>query len=243
MSEDGGKKRTPQEPCEKDNQHQKRSKFPSKSSKPKCTITSFFKAKVKEKQRDLPCQQDSMKVESLPVLSCSTRLSDGMEQQPSTETSRVEESPPASISEAYRPTDQPEVFERDVHENITDEECQAACCQTSVKPYQPTDIATIKKKEREFSSKGGIRKRTFNPEWYKDSGWLSLCTTRNRAFCFTCRSAERLNLITFSKNAEPEFTKYGFNNWKKATEKFRAHETCSAHVEAALKLTEHRKNV
>jgi len=48
-------------------------------------------------------------------------------------------------------------------------------------------------------------------------------------------------LLTFSKKDEPAFTTTGFNNWKKAAEKFTAPESCSTHKEALLKWRSIRK--
>ena len=43
-------------------------------------------------------------------------------------------------------------------------------------------------------------------------------------------------MITFSKRGESTFTVDGFDNWKKAVEKYRIHETCGTHTEAMMKL-------
>ena len=42
-------------------------------------------------------------------------------------------------------------------------------------------------------------------------------------------------MLTFSTNIEPTYTTTGFNNWKKALERFRSHSQCDAHQEAILK--------
>ena len=42
-------------------------------------------------------------------------------------------------------------------------------------------------------------------------------------------------LLTFSHNCSPAFTKNGFNNWKKAVEKFNAHEASHTHQEKIMK--------
>ena len=42
-------------------------------------------------------------------------------------------------------------------------------------------------------------------------------------------------MLTFSSKAETTFTREGFNNWKKAIEKFRNHAGSNAHGEAVLK--------
>ena len=50
--------------------------------------------------------------------------------------------------------------------------CNAVCCITDNKPYQPTDVITLNKTEREFSTKGRMRKRYFQTKWYGDNPWL-----------------------------------------------------------------------
>lgn len=43
-------------------------------------------------------------------------------------------------------------------------------------------------------------------------------------------------MLTFSKRGESTFFTVGYDNWKKAVEKFRNHETCAAtHREAVMK--------
>ena len=42
-------------------------------------------------------------------------------------------------------------------------------------------------------------------------------------------------MLTFSKWAEPTFSINGFNNWRKALQKFHTHQASSSHREAILK--------
>ena len=42
--------------------------------------------------------------------------------------------------------------------------------------------------------------------------------------------------MSFSKNAKDAFVTVGFDNWKKAKERFKEHERCQAHLEACMKL-------
>lgn len=56
-----------------------------------------------------------------------------------------------------------------------------------------------------------------------------------KAFCLYCRQAYLHSLFTFSKSADKAFSILGFNNWKKAIEKFKSHETSMAHKEACTK--------
>lgn len=71
-------------------------------------------------------------------------------------------------------------------------------------------------------------------DWYKKYPWLTICTTRKKVFCFYCR-VEGQGMMTFSSKAESTFTKIGYNNWKKALEKFENHNHCNAHGEVVLK--------
>uniref|UniRef100_H3AGW7 DUF4371 domain-containing protein n=1 Tax=Latimeria chalumnae TaxID=7897 RepID=H3AGW7_LATCH len=65
--------------------------------------------------------------------------------------------------------------------------------------------------------------------------WLSLCLRWNAAFCFYCCWGSERNLLTLSKKAEDAFAKKGYNNWKRATEKFTEHEKSDLHNEAKRK--------
>lgn len=41
--------------------------------------------------------------------------------------------------------------------------------------------------------------------------------------------------MSVTNKAEPTFTKVGFNNWKKALQKYRSHDQCDVHRKAVLK--------
>ena len=107
-------------------------------------------------------------------------------------------------------------------------ECQELCCSTSQSsPFQPHEAHFL-----HSLTTGG---RRFMHNWYKIYPWLSICKTRKRAFCFYCKYATTHNMLTFSKRAEPTFSINGFNNWRKALQKFDTHQTSSSHREAILK--------
>ena len=53
--------------------------------------------------------------------------------------------------------------------------------------------------------------------------------SQHKVFCFYCKNIEKKGMLTFSKKAEATLTTLGFNNWKKALQKFSNHEHCSAH--------------
>ena len=50
-----------------------------------------------------------------------------------------------------------------------------------------------------------------------------------------CRYANKHKLFTFCKKGDEAFTVRGFDNYKKAIEKFRIHENSDSHLEARLK--------
>ncbi len=79
---------------------------------------------------------------------------------------------------------------------------------------------------------GSKQKRKFLPTWFKNYPWLVLCETNFKAYCFHCRYSLSNNFTKLSTKAENAFTVVGFNNWKKAIERFNEHEKCEAHKEA-----------
>ena len=116
------------------------------------------------------------------------------------------------------------------------DQCNGICCQSRDKPFQPTESDILDKAAKEYISKGKLKKRTVQKDWFKSYSWLSFCTTRCKLFCHYCRHAVEQNLLTFSKNAEGAFSEDGFENWKKAIERFKSHETSIAHREAVPKV-------
>ena len=104
--------------------------------------------------------------------------------------------------------------------------CTALCCLHSDKAFQPIDKKTL--------SIFTIKKRTFQPQWYKQFPWVSIYITYKKAYYLYCQHATKHNLIT-SKMGEKAFTETGFQNWRKAIDKFRAHEGSHFHREAKLK--------
>lgn len=109
------------------------------------------------------------------------------------------------------------------------------CCKGDI-ICQPTEN-TLKDVSSKNCSKTKTKIRCAQVKWFTDFPWLTFCSTRAAVFCHFCRLAKRQQLITFSKNSETAFTDDGFANWKKATSRFREHESCKAHSEAVMKLT------
>lgn len=105
--------------------------------------------------------------------------------------------------------------------------CTAHCCASVEKKFQPVDKATLDMIATE--------KRNFQPQWYKQFPWLTICLTYKKVFCLYCRYATHHHLLSFSKMGEKAFTETGFQNWKKALEKFKSHDGSHAHREALSK--------
>lgn len=103
--------------------------------------------------------------------------------------------------------------------------CSSLCCVSEEKAFQPNDKPTVQLLR--------AKKRNFQPSWYKQFPWLSVCTNRKKV---DCRYAVKQNWFTFGNAGEDVFTKKGFQNWKKAIEKFKAHESSLVHKEAKIKL-------
>ena len=117
----------------------------------------------------------------------------------------------------------------DGHDQSSTGDCSEACCngEHGRKPYQP-------KEEAIFS--GFVRNgHRFLPLWYLKYNWISLCTTRKRVFCLYCQFVQANRRMTFSTKADQAFSEKGFDNYKKAIEKFSVHDKSSSHNEAMLK--------
>ncbi len=93
-------------------------------------------------------------------------------------------------------------------QEVTDSEYFSPRCTDITKPHQPTNKVVLSS-----MAKNG---RNFIGKWYKTYPWLTLCTMRNKAFCFFCKKAQTL---IFSTKAESTFTNTGFDNWKKSISK------------------------
>ena len=93
-----------------------------------------------------------------------------------------------------------EADEAETTESFQDTDCSAEntpfncivqCCIHSDKPFQPVDKKTLLTLS--------IKKRNFQPQWYKQFPWISVCTTYKKVYCLYCRHATKHNLISFSK--------------------------------------------
>ncbi|XP_069482144.1 zinc finger MYM-type protein 1-like [Ambystoma mexicanum] len=61
-----------------------------------------------------------------------------------------------------------------------------------------------------------------------------------RSYLLPCAKSAALKLVDLSKNAEQAFVTIGFNNWKKALEKFNKHQNSSAHAYSVKQLAHHK---
>ena len=69
---------------------------------------------------------------------------------------------------------------------ITVSNCTALCCTSSDEAYHLTNKQVLS----QLASKG----RNFQPQWYKQFTWLTICTSSNKAFCLYCRYAVQHNV-------------------------------------------------
>ena len=111
---------------------------------------------------------------------------------------------------------QPGTEQSEIGTSIHDEpQCEAECCsQSREKPNQPTSKDVLAGTKR----MQGPQARYVQADWFKQHTWLTLCTSRQKLFCFPCSNAVRRNLMVFSKNADPAFVTTGFCNWRKASD-------------------------
>lgn len=73
----------------------------------------------------------------------------------------------------------------------------------------------------------------FQTSWYETFPWLHSESDVNGVLCFYCmKSYKARGVQPIAKNAEDAFVTIGFKNWKKATEKFKCHESSHAHAAA-----------
>lgn len=118
-------------------------------------------------------------------------------------------------------------------EAIAVTECSSDCCKPDREvPNQPTSNHVLMATKRVH----GTQARYVQSTWFTQHPWLTLCETRKKLFCFYCSAAETRKLMTFSTKAEDAFSKLGFFNWKKASQRFIKHESSQAHAEARMKV-------
>ena len=72
-------------------------------------------------------------------------------------------------------------------------------------------------------------KSKFCSKWYLNHSWLEQSKSKNAAFWFICRYFGENN-----SKIEDTYTKIGFNNFKKASQKFKCHKTTNTHKTAII---------
>ena len=106
--------------------------------------------------------------------------------------------------------------------------CTAECCHHPLTaPHQPCDKVTLESTRQNVGKKSETR--TFNLAWYEEFTWLHLCSSRKKVFCYLHHSG------SLTKKYETAFISDGFNNWKKAKERFERHQASESHKEALVK--------
>ena len=146
-----------------------------------------------------------------------------------------EEQPEPADHTTDDPHDDDDEGQHNPDEDALDEftECSSDCCKADRGgPNQPKSSQILATTKRIQSHQA----RYVQAGWFSQHPWLSLCETRKKLFCYYCCIAERKKLMTFSNKAEDTFSKLGFCNWKKASQRFVKHEGSHAHSEAYLKV-------
>lgn len=117
--------------------------------------------------------------------------------------------------------------------------CVAPCCDLEAAisglPYQ----AKSKRILDQTGKKQGNKSRHFCAEWYKSYPWLVLCTTSFKAFCYLCKYCSSKGYLS-DKSADEAFITNGFNNWKKAHERYKQHAKSNSHREAIMMVSQMR---
>ena len=63
-----------------------------------------------------------------------------------------------------------------------------------------------------------------------------ICVKLKKVFCHMCMNLYKSGSLTLTKKYETAFITDGFNNWKKARERFEQHQMSECHKKALLKL-------
>ena len=115
--------------------------------------------------------------------------------------------------------------------SVETESCQSQCCKDSLEVFQVQDVSIINKTQKQQ----GQRTQQFCRDWYTNYPWLVLCCTRLKAYCAYCRYCSKRGMLR-DKLSGKAFISSGFNNWKKALERFEQHAQSNVYKEALLKI-------
>ena len=140
----------------------------------------------------------------------SSTLTGNDNESPASESSTGPRASPSASGVSSDPWPQPPSMQ-------PEKQCQSTiCCKKTNSPYQPTSDVVLAKTEVIITSK----RRRLIVDWYDRYPWLHLCTTNYKAYCFMCMHANH------HPGSKPNsaFVSTGFNNWKKAKDKFDEHE-------------------
>ena len=120
-----------------------------------------------------------------------------------------------------------------VQSNKLDRDCGSATqiklanCST---PHQPSDTSLIPPKKTKTQN------IFFQGKWFSQYPWLHYVPNLQRVVCFSCAKASEMGLLNLASLQEPAFISVGFDNWKKARERFEAHQNSETHHFAVLQL-------
>uniref|UniRef100_A0A9J8CL73 Zinc finger MYM-type protein 1-like n=1 Tax=Cyprinus carpio carpio TaxID=630221 RepID=A0A9J8CL73_CYPCA len=104
------------------------------------------------------------------------------------------------------------------------------------RPYQPKAGCFI---QQQLASKT----LSFQDRWYKNHTWLHYCPDVRGILCFYCMKAFRNQTSPLARSVDQSFVSTGLQNWKKAIEKFKAHEMSQAHKVAITTHTHQAKSI
>ena len=98
-------------------------------------------------------------------------------------------------------------------------------CNSSDKPFHQSKNFTFPEKR--------FRKETFNQycqsQWFEDHQWLHYDVGIDSLFCYICQNSDDQSQLQTEPRKETAFISTGFNNWKKALEKFKKHQNSLCH--------------
>lgn len=110
------------------------------------------------------------------------------------------------------------------------DKCDADCCKAGYtgEPFQARNQGIILRTRKHQ----GRKVRQFSTDWYKIYPWLVLCVTTLKAFCYFCRYCFTNGLLL--DHVDDAFVRVGFDNWKKARERFQKHTQSQPHKQAMM---------
>ena len=86
------------------------------------------------------------------------------------------------------------------------------------------------------SKKFGNKMRSAQSSWFQKWRWLHYEESSDKIFCFNCIKAVQEGKLKSAK-LEQTFISIGFQDWKKATDKFEKHQKSECHSQAIFKVT------